>query len=379
MIVAAGRVVTPQGVLAPGWVEVRGERIEAVGAGEPPWPADHPLPAAVLVPGFVDIHGHGGGGASYLTTDPDEAARAAAFHLAHGTTTAVASLVTTPLDVLRRQVDALADLVEAGVLAGLHLEGPWLAAARCGAHPVALLRPPAAGEVGGLLAAGRGTVRMVTLAPELAGGLAAVRAVVEAGAVAAVGHTDATYDVTRAAIEAGATVATHLYNGMRPVHHREPGPVVAALADPRVTVEIINDGAHLHPAVVRGVVDSAGVGRVALVTDAIAAAGLADGRYTVGGQAVVVTDGVVRLAGGGSMAGSTLTMDAAFRRAACEVGVSLPAAAEMCAGTPAAALGLADVGALSAGRRADLVALDGALRVVGVLARGRWAVCPPLW
>jgi N-acetylglucosamine-6-phosphate deacetylase len=377
VIIAAGQVVTPEAVLVPGWLVTAGDRIDLVAAGRPPQPADHDRPDAVLLPGFVDIHCHGGGGAGYPTEDAEEAARAAAFHRRHGTTTAVASLVTAPLPDLRRQVAVLADLVTDGVLAGIHLEGPWIAAARCGAHAPELVRPPVAADLAGVLAAGRRAVRMVTLAPELPGGLDAVRAVVDAGAVAAAGHTDAGYQQTRAAIDAGVRVATHLFNAMRPVHHREPGPVLAALADPRVTVEVINDGAHLHPAVVRGVLAAAGPGRVALVTDAISAAGMPDGRYVLGGRAVTVRDGVARLAGGGALAGSTLTMHRAFRRAVREAGASLVEAASMAATVPAAALGLGRVGALRPGWRADAVLLDPALELVGVLAAGRWVGSAP--
>jgi N-acetylglucosamine-6-phosphate deacetylase len=202
--------------------------------------------------------------------------------------------------------------------------------------------------------------------------LAAVRRIVDGGAVAAVGHTGATYAVTREAIVAGAAVGTHLFNAMRPVHHREPGPVVALLEDPRVTVELIADGVHLHPAVLRHAVRSAGEARVALVTDAMAAAGVGDGDYRLGGLQVRVTDGVARLAVGGAIAGSTLTMDRAFRWAVRDGGLSLAAAARVASTVPAALLGLRDVGSIEAGRRADLVVLDEELRVAGVMAAGRW-------
>jgi N-acetylglucosamine-6-phosphate deacetylase len=195
---------------------------------------------------------------------------------------------------------------------------------------------------------------------------------VEAGAVAALGHTDATYAVTRAALDAGATVGTHLFNAMRPVHHREPGPVVALLDDPRATVEVIADGVHVHPAMLRRAVTTKGAGRVALVTDAMAAAGMADGNYRLGGLHVEVKGGVARLAEGGALAGSTLTMDAALRGAVHESGLSLEAAARLASTTPAAVFGLPDVGAIEAGKRADLVVLDHDLRVTAVMAAGAW-------
>ncbi|HZD70257.1 MAG TPA: N-acetylglucosamine-6-phosphate deacetylase [Actinomycetes bacterium] len=369
-LLAGARVVRPAGVLDPGWVEVAGDRIAAVGSGGIPT-------GLTVVPGFVDIHVHGGGGASFLSADPDEAARAVAFHRRRGTTTTLASLVTAPLDILERQLSALADVCADGLLAGIHLEGPWLSDVRRGAHDKAFLRPPALPEVRRLLAAGGSALRIVTLAPELDGGLEAVRAVVAAGAVAAVGHTDATYEMARASIDAGARLGTHLFNGMRPVHHREPGAVVALLEDDRVAVELVNDGTHLHPAIVRGVVGAAGPDRVALVTDAIAGAGMGDGEYDLGGLRVQVGGGVPRLASTGSIAGSTLTMDAAFRRAVVDTRLPLEVAARLTSATPARVLGLDDVGAIEPGWRADMVVLDEKLEVVAVMARGVWVDGPP--
>jgi N-acetylglucosamine-6-phosphate deacetylase len=371
-VLAGGRVVIPDRVLDPGWVEVAGDRLAAVGEGAPPRPADVDLTGRLLVPGFVDLHVHGGGGGSYTSGDEREAARVVDFHRRHGTTTTMASLVTVELAELERVVAALADLVADGLLAGVHLEGPWLSPRQCGAHNPSLLRDPAAAEVERLLRLGRGTVRMVTLAPELDGGLDAVGRVVAAGAVAALGHTDASYAVTREALGAGATVGTHLFNAMRPVHHREPGPVVALLDDPRATVEVIADGVHVHPAMLRRAVTTKGAERVALVTDAMAAAGMADGDYQLGGLRVQVAGGIARLAEGGALAGSTLTMDAAFRGAVHESGLPLEAAARLAATTPAAVLGLPDVGAIEVGRRADLVVLDQDLRVTSVMASGVW-------
>lgn len=355
MILYGARLVG-QGTEEPGWLRIEGGLLREIGTGTPP--ADGPrvdLGGGWLVPGFVDLHVHGGGGASFQTGNPEEAARAAAFHRRHGTTTMLASLVTAPVADLAAAVHGLADVVADGVLAGVHLEGPFLSEARCGAHEPTLLRDPAPAELGQLLAAG--PVTMVTLAPERPGGLDAVRTVVDHGALAALGHTDASYDVVRAGIDAGARVATHLFNGMRPIHHREPGPVVALLEDDRVVVELINDGVHLHPAIVRDVLRTAGADRVALVTDAIGAAGLGDGNYRLGALDVVVRDGVPLLAGGTSIAGSTLTTAAAVRNAA-HAGVPLAAAVAAAATTPARVLGLADRGRIEVGLRADLVALD---------------------
>ncbi|HOB48878.1 MAG TPA: N-acetylglucosamine-6-phosphate deacetylase [Mycobacterium sp.] len=373
MIVRAGTVLTGREVLRPGWVETAGSVIVALGSGEPTRPADVDLTdTATVVPGFVDTHVHGGGGASF-SGGPAQVAEAARLHRRHGTTTLLASLVTeAPADLLR-QVAELADQVRDGVIDGIHLEGPWLAQSRCGAHDPALLRDPDPTELDRVLGDGRGTIRMVTLAPERAGAPAAIGRVVDAGAVAAVGHTDATYDQTRAAIDAGATVATHLFNAMRPVHHREPGPVIALLEDRRVTVEMIADGVHIDPALYRHVTRSAGPDRVSLVTDAMAAAGMADGPYRIGPLAVEVTGGVAHLAGTDTIAGSTATMDRLFRFAVRHCGLpreaALHAAVLQSSVNPARALGLPDP-VLAPGNRADLVFLDDALTVTGVIHRG---------
>jgi N-acetylglucosamine-6-phosphate deacetylase len=368
-VLAADTVVLP-GHCGPGWVGVEGERIVGSGIGRPPRPADHELGDAVLVPGFVDLHVHGGGGAAYTTGDPEEARRALDFHRAHGTTTTLASLVTAAPHDLRSAVDALAELVADGDLAGVHLEGPWLAEARCGAHDPRLLRDPDPAELDPLLATG--VVRMVTLAPERPGALDAIRRVVGSGALAAVGHTDAGYELVRAAIDAGARVGTHLFNAMAPLHHREPGPAAALLGDPRVTVELVTDGLHVHPALWDLVLASAGPTRVAAVTDAVVAAGMPDGRYRLGGLDVRVDEGVARLVERGSIAGSTATADALFRAVVAHAPdrtSGLVRAVAMTASTPAATLGL-DVGVLEPGRRADLVVLSPALTVREVWRKG---------
>jgi N-acetylglucosamine-6-phosphate deacetylase len=375
-LVAAGHLVAGDQV-GPGWLEIAGARITAVGAGAPPRPLDAGRGDVdhrdcVLVPGFVDMHVHGGAGAAFTGGDPDEALAAVRFHRGHGTTTMLASLLSASPADLRRDVAALAELVDAGELAGVHLEGPWLAAARCGAHDPAQLRDPDPDELDGLLRTG--VVRMVTLAPELDGGLAAVRRIAGAGVVAALGHTDASHALTRAAITAGARVGTHLFNAMAPVHHREPGPAVALLEDPRVTVELVTDGLHVHPALWDHVIAAAGKTRVAAVTDAMAAAGMPDGSYRLGSQRVDVRDRVARVAATGAIAGSTATTGELFarivRHAAVPRAEALLRAVAMTATTPAAALGLPEVGAIAVGRRADLVVLDPELRVRHVYRAG---------
>lgn len=370
MLLHADRVVLPSGTVEPGWVETTGELVTGAGGGTPPSQADRHL-AGTLVPGYVDAHAHGGGGASFTSGDPGQAATVLATHRAHGTTTMMASLVTDTLDRLEASVRALAPLVDDGELVGIHLEGPWLSAAHCGAHDPALLRPPHPAEVAHVLDAGGGAVRMVTLAPELEGGLETVALLRDRGVVAALGHSDATDAVTRDALDAGVGVATHLFNAMRALHHREPGPVLALVEDLRAHVELVADGIHLHPQVLRWAAASA-PHRFVLVTDAMSAAGAADGDYVLGPAAVQVRQGVARLASNGAIAGSTLTMDRAVRYAVQVAGVPLDAAVEAATATPARLLGRTDVGAIEPGRRADLVHLDDELDVVAVMRWGRW-------
>ncbi|MEV1199131.1 N-acetylglucosamine-6-phosphate deacetylase, partial [Microbispora rosea] len=275
----------------------------------------------------------------------------------------------------------LADLCEEGLLAGIHFEGPYIARSRCGAHEPTLLRDPDVAEFRALVKAGRGHVRMLTIAPELPNALDVIREAAAEGVVAALGHSDATYEQTIEGIDAGASVATHLYNALPPLGHRVPGPIAALLQDERVTVELINDGVHVHPAMLRLAMHAAGAGRTALITDAMAAAGMGDGRYPLGPMTVDVVDGVARLAsdtpGGGSIAGSTLTMDVAFRRTVREVGRSLVDAALMASLTPARVLGLdGEIGSITVGKYADLVVLDDDLSVGGVMKRGAWVRHP---
>ncbi|EWM15061.1 N-acetylglucosamine-6-phosphate deacetylase [Kutzneria sp. 744] len=366
LVLAGGRVLTPDGVLDPGWVSVANGRIDAVGAGKRA-DATVDLGGSWLVPGFVDVHCHGGGGRAFTGHDPG---LAIAAHRRHGTTTTIASLVSRPIKELARQIEELGDLVRGGDVAGIHLEGPFLSAARCGAHDPRVLRPPDLDSVRALLAAGEDTIKMVTIAPELEGAVEATKLLVDNGVIVAIGHTDASEAQVVPAVDAGASVATHLFNGMRPLHHREPGPIGALLDDERVSVELICDLVHLHPTAVRLAAHHAGPSRTLLITDAMAAAGMGDGVYDLGGLEVTVQDGVPTLAGG-SLAGSTLTMDLAFRNFVQQCGLSMAEAVAATAGRPAQLLGLADnVGAVAVGLRADFVVLDNELRVQDVYRGG---------
>jgi N-acetylglucosamine-6-phosphate deacetylase len=372
MLLTDARVVAPDGVLDRGWVRVDDGRIAGVGTGPPPGDVERiELGGRHLVPGFVDLHVHGGAGHSMLSADPGEIRAATAFHTAHGTTRTLVSMVTAPIDEMVDALRAAAPLVATGEILGAHLEGPFLNPARAGAHDERHLLSPDARLLDRLVAAADGALRVVTMAPELPDGLDLVRRIVDAGIVAAVGHSDADYATATRAFEAGVTLVTHLFNGMRPMHHREPGVAGAGLAQP-VTCELINDGIHVHDASAR-LAFTAARDRVALVTDATAAAGDAAGSRRLGGVESHVSDGAPRLADGVTLAGSTLTMDRAVQRAVQELDVPLPAAVAAASWVPARALGIDDdVGSIQAGRAADLVVLDEALEVEAVMRDGRW-------
>ncbi|MCU1571691.1 MAG: nagA [Naasia sp.] len=344
-----------------GWLLLRDGRIEAGGDGDPP--EGHrgeriDATGGVLVPGLLDLHLHGGGGRSF-----DEAADAAAVavlaaHRERGTTGTLASLVSAPIDELERSLLRFAALAEReqGIL-GVHLEGPFLSPSRAGAHALEALCEPTADRVDRLLSAGRGVLRSVTLAPELPGGLDAVQRFAEAGVLVGVGHTEADYDLTRAAFRRGARFLTHAMNAMPGLGHRAPGPVAAALDDREAVLELILDGEHVHPALAR-LLFAAAPGRIALVTDAMAGAAAGDGDYLLGGLEVTVRSGRATLAGTATLAGSTLTTSAALR-GAIRAGIDPADAVAALTTVPGRLLGEGDRRLLRPGSDAGVVLLDG--------------------
>ncbi|MFJ9726320.1 N-acetylglucosamine-6-phosphate deacetylase [Streptomyces sp. NPDC101209] len=375
-VLAGARVVLPTGIVHDGRVVVDGTRI----AGAAPADAEVvDVSGHWLVPGFVDIHNHGGGGASFTSGTVEDVLHGIHTHRLHGTTTLVASTVTGDMDFLAQRAGLLSELTEQGDLAGIHFEGPFISPCRKGAHSEELLRDPDPAEVRKLIDAARGRASMVTLATELPGGIDSVRLLAEHGVIAAIGHTDATYEQTVQAIDAGATVATHLFNAMPPLGHRAPGPIAALLEDERITVELIDDGTHLHPAALQLAFHRAGAGRVTFITDAMDAAGFGDGRYMLGPLEVEVSEGVARLVEGGSIAGSTLTLDRAFKRAVTVDRLPVEDVVAAISANPARLLGMDDrIGSLEPGKDADLVLLDGQFDLKGVMRRGEWVVDPQL-
>ena len=376
LILSGAGVVLPTGIVRGGRVIVDGTKI----TGAAPDNAQVlDVTGHWLVPGFVDLHNHGGGGASFTSGTVDDVLKGIHTHRLHGTTTLVASTVTGEMDFLTHRAGLLSELAEQGDLAGIHFEGPFISPCRKGAHSEALLREPDPADVRKLVDAARGSAKMVTLATELPGGLDSVRLLVEHGVIAAIGHTDASYEQTVEAIDAGATVATHLFNAMPQLGHREPGPIAALLEDERITVELINDGTHLHPASLELAFHHARADRVALITDAMDAAGFGDGRYMLGPLEVEVSDGVARLVEGGSIAGSTLTLDRAFKRSVTVDRLPVEDVVAAISANPAKLLGSYDeIGSLEPGKYADLVLLDADFDLKGVMRRGTWVVEPQL-
>lgn len=329
--------------------------------------ADVDFGSAMLVPGFVDVHSHGGGGAAF-TEGMDSARTVIATHLNEGTTSIMASLVTDTLDNLEAQIRALAPLYETDEILGIHLEGPWMALEFKGAHNPELLRDPQLAEVQRLCQSG--PVKMVTVAIEREGGQSAVRWMVSQGIIAAPGHTNADYDQMKQAIANGAQNVTHLFNAMKPIHHRQPGPIVAALETAGLPVEVIADGVHSHPATVKHVFAAKGTDTI-LVTDAMAAAGSPDGDYMLGPLEVEVKDSVARLKSNGSIAGSTLTLSRALRFATYTAGVDMWLALQSATSRPATLLERSDIGTLTPGAYADMVVESADLHVQHVFRRGQ--------
>lgn len=369
--------------LVPGaWIAISDGHIRAVGTGHdgrPPADVRTSLHGATVLPGFIDVHLHGGGGHAF-GADEDASRDAARFHLLSGTTALLPTLATTTMPALLRSVRELGRRPELepgrARLLGLHLEGPFISPDRRGAHNPALIRPPDAAELRSICEAGLGRVRLLTAAPERPGFAELAKAAADAGVRLAAGHTDATGPELRAAIDAGVGSLTHTFNAMRPIAQRDPG-VVEAIVDTAAFCELICDGIHVHPALVRALRLLAGPDRVVLVTDASAWAGCADGDYQTPQRQVEVRGGAVRLAGTDTLAGSTLTILAAARNYAAYTGAKLPELAAVTSGNAARLLGEEHrLGRIQPGYAADLVMIDDRMDCLGVMSAGMWARAP---
>ena len=369
-------IVDARGMTKNGWLVSDGRSIVETGCAETDFETacrlvhveqDHIVNAngMVMTPGYVDIHSHGAWGSSF--DDGEKGITTArAGHMAHGTTRQVLSLITNPIDVICGNLKTVHDMMpDRPDILGAHLEGPFLAMPRKGAHDPNCLVDPTPDLVSRMLDAADGCLRQITIAPELPHGIDAIRRFFLAGVVPAVGHCDADYQTARKGFDAGAGIMTHMFNAMNGLHHRDPGPIPAAVEDPRVTIELINDGFHVQDPMVK-----LGFGlaphRIAFVTDAMAATDCPDGHYLLGALDVDVRDGHARLASNGAIAGSTLLLEKAVSRAVLELGISPVDAVEAATLTPARAFGFDrrndvtgfPIGLLAPGFAADVLLLD---------------------
>jgi N-acetylglucosamine-6-phosphate deacetylase len=355
MIIAAARAVIDGKDRSEIWIDIREGLIHEIGDG--PHPSAERKFSGTLIPGFIDIHCHGGGGYYFSNSSPDLIAIAIATHRQSGTTTQFASLVTADLGELKEQIQRLIPFVRSGEIAGIHLEGPYLSRAKCGAHSPELLRAPSLDEVKSLVDYGQGTIAMVTIAPELEGALESIAWLTSQGIVAAIGHSDADADTARAAIDAGAKVVTHFTNAMAKMVGGQ-SMATEVLDDSDISLELINDGTHVPTDVIEALKKSA-LDRTVLITDAMSAAGSIDGKYQIGDLEVEVKDSIARLVSNGALAGSTLTMERAFLNFLNKDGANIVDAVHASSTRASQVFGLNNVGSISVGKKANILNFDG--------------------
>lgn len=351
MIISAATVLIGQELQKEVWLEIEDGVIRSINSGATP-EYDRRY-EGILIPGFVDIHCHGGGGKYFSSLSDEEIAKVIKTHRAGGTVAGLASLVTEPISNLLQQIERLVPFAQRGDIAGIHLEGPYLSQARCGAHDPTLLRTPTITEVKTLLAAGNGFVKMITIAPELEGALEVIEYLAQSGVIAAIGHSQSDAATAQAAIERGATVVTHFNNAMPKVVDGPGTMSSAVISEPIINLELILDGEHISTSVARDVFTAA-PNRVVMVTDAMSAAGSIDGSYQIANLEVTVKENVARLTSNGALAGSTLTMARAFNHALNEIGISITEAVHAAATLPALILGRSDLGEIAVGKSGQL-------------------------
>ncbi len=378
-VVKQVRIVMENEVVS-GSVRVRGGRIDKIYADMSEEAAELPVidgRGGWLLPGFVDVHVHGGYGADVMDASTDALRTMCRFHGRHGTTSLLATTVTASREALEAVLACVErymreDVVDGCEIAGVHLEGPFISPKWPGAQNPAFIVLPKQEWLEDWLSRYPGVVRLLTLAPEREGATDLIRWLSARGVTVAAGHTDAGYQQMLDAADAGLSHAVHTFNAMKGLHHREPGVVGAILTDERIAAEVIADGHHVHEAAIRLLVEAKRRnGSLLLITDAMSAAGLGDGEYELGGLRVTVADGVARLVEGGSLAGSTLTMIDAFRYMVRRIGLSVPEASRLASLNPARAVGLSDrIGSIAVGRQADLLLVSDELELEAVWSRG---------
>lgn len=351
MIISAATVLIGDELQKEVWLEVEDGQIKSINSGSIPESDIHY--DGILIPGFVDIHCHGGGGGYFSGSTDLEISHVISTHREGGTVAELASLVTQTIPILLNQISRLVPFAERGEIAGIHLEGPYLSPARCGAHNPGLLRTPTVAEVQTLLTAGSGFIKMVTIAPELPGALEVIEFLVKNGVIAAIGHSQSDAATAQAAIQKGATVVTHFNNAMPKIKDGSGSISSATIDELQISLELILDGHHVDINSAREIFTRA-ENRIVLITDAMAAAGSSDGNYSIGELEVEVKAGVARLSGNGALAGSTLTMAKAFSHALNEIGISITEAVHAAATLPALILGRSDLGTIAVGKSAAL-------------------------
>jgi N-acetylglucosamine-6-phosphate deacetylase len=371
------------GLVSPGYVRISGGTVTDAGAGRPPGPADVALADGMLVPGFVDLQVNGYYGAELMDADPAAWARLVRRLSETGTTAIAATFITAPLTRLRAALATAAqfwkDLPTGARVLGIHLEGPFISPARRGAHNEAWILDPTPAAIDELVAAGDGRLRLVTLAPERPGALDAISRLTAAGVLVSVGHSDATAAQVAQAADRGARMVTHLFDAQRPLHHREPGVVGQALTDPRLTSGLIADLHHVSPQACL-IAFTAAPGRIAIVTDAAACAGMPPGRYLLGGEPIELPPGAGQppVRADGTLAGSALRMDVGVANMVA-AGVDLPAAVAAATRVPADLIGCPDLGRIAPGAAGDLVWLGPDLQARATWIGGRQVFGAPLF
>lgn len=382
LLIVDARIVTPDRLVENGWLTVNGGIIQSIGEhslDDAPTGTDYEIVRAnggTVVPGFIDVHVHGGAGHDFMDADGEELMEITRFHARHGTTGLLATSLTASREqltaVLERVSSFMAKQMPYSQVLGVHFEGPFISENWKGAQNPDFIVPPQPEWLEAWTGRFPGVIKLQTLAPEAEGALEYIELLARHGIVPSCGHTDATYEQIVAAADRGLRHAVHTFNAMRAFHHREPGTVGAVLTDKRIMAEVIADGHHVHPAGIQMLAAAKGDDHVILVTDAMAAAGMPDGDYDLGGLPVRMSCGVARLKASGNLAGSTLTMIDAFRFMVREIGISLVGASKMASLNPARQLGLdGDRGAIAPGKRADLLLLDDTLSLRQVWIGGK--------
>jgi N-acetylglucosamine-6-phosphate deacetylase len=380
LVIRHGKIVSSTRIIDNGYILIKNGSIAEIGREPFTGFAEETIDAEELIvlPGFIDTHTHGIQGLDFTSNrDPYSILEMARHYARHGVTGFVATTVTAPLEVLEEACKAVGEAMEmwrggGSRILGMHLEGPYINPSAAGAQNKIYIRTPNVDEFKRLAESCRGVVKQVTLAPELPGAATIIAYARSAGITVSAGHTNASYDDGLRAVELGVTKASHLFNGMTRFHHREPGIALALMQSQNVYLEIIADFVHLHPAVVKMVIDYASPRRVVLITDSIAATDMPDGVYELGGLKIVVEKGVCRLADSSGLAGSTLTMDRAVKNVL-KLGYSLIDAVVMASLAPAKSIGLDRFGDIEVGHYADLVLLDKNASVVKTIVSGEVA------